>query len=59
MKELIKPIQEDAITVLAYDNENCNGNCGCGGSSDSSALKAALIGAAGTIIGACIGALCT
>lgn len=57
MKELVKPVQENAKIVLAYDNEGCNGNCGCGSSSGSN--TGVWITAGATVIAACIAAICT
>ncbi len=56
MKKLMKPEMAETMTVLAYDNENCGGNCGCGGGGGNTA---AWIGAAATVVAACIAAICT
>jgi putative bacteriocin precursor len=57
MKKLVKPVEVETMAVIAYDNENCGGNCGC--TSGSSGNSAAWIGAGATIVAACIAALCT
>lgn len=61
MKKLVKPVQVEAMAVLAYDNENCSGaNCasGCGGGGSSS-NAGAWIAAGATVVAACIAAICT
>lgn len=60
MKKLVKPAQLETMAVLAYDNENCGGNCGCTtGGGGGNEIAVAVIGAAAVIIAACIAAACT
>lgn len=65
---LVKPEQKEESTVFAYkaeNNTNCNGaNCvaGCGcsnGNSNGATIGAAVIGAAGGVVAAMLGGVCT